>query len=77
MTILKLIQMSSLKTDLPFGRFLSYESKENVDVDLNRLGKVNLCCCTVLPLRRMELWYGILNQQITDRRGNFVYIATR
>ena len=51
-----------------------YESKGNVDVDLNRLGKVNLCCCTVLPLvRRMELWYGILNQQITDRRGNFVY----
>ena len=27
-----------------------YESKENDDVDLNRLGKVNLSCCTVLPL---------------------------
>ena len=51
------------------------EKKENVDVDWNQLGEVNSYLKDFASVQyiSMEVWYGILNQQITDRGGNFVY----
>ena len=48
-------------------------------MDWNRLGEVNSYLKDFAAVQytfSMDVWYGILNQQITETEGEILYIAT-